>query len=55
MQVHVKRDPASHQLKLMSEVLDRPGGQLYMLPDSTGKVHKDEHGLSPRRGQDAAE
>lgn len=42
VQVHLKRDPASHQLKLMSGLLDRPGGQLYMLSDSTGRVQKDE-------------
>lgn len=42
VQVHLKRDPASHQLKLMSGLLDRPGGQLYMLSDSTGRVHTDE-------------
>lgn len=54
-QVRVKRDSTSQRLKLVSGLLDRPGGQLYMLPDSTGRVHKNEHGLSPRRGQDATE
>lgn len=52
--MHLEGDPASYPLELMSELPDRPGGQLSMLADSmAGFVMMNGHRLSPRKGQAA--